>query len=602
VKQAVRRFIKERVTEQDVVALATSGQTLGLAQQFTRDRQLLGYAAEQIRFGPKHDDLFTPTLAAAVVAERVDAFTLAVDMMRREYNINCPCARLLGYARDRAVNILSETSYSRKATLSILKDFAEQMIRLPGKRMIVVFSDGFSLYDSDTGIHTEEVQAAIDRAVRSGVVIYSIDAKGLQIPPTFDAGRGLVTPNPSKDTEADPNCRNEDPTEVRCLPPDPGIWETFMNTSEREEQNGLYAIANQTGGEMFPNSNDLGVALGRAFDANQFYYVLSYYLSAGRDGQRFRNIKVRVPKHPEYKVRTARGYSVSDATARLDADATKTPQQRLIKAMKAPLPLSDLGISAQADFVETEADDRQVSLNVYFQGDRFQYRQKDQRNFIELEILSAIFDTSGKQVEAVSAHVEGNLTAAGLKKAKTSGYRFSRRLTLGPGVYQLRIGVREVGTDRMGTAAAWVDVPEIRSGKLAMSSLILRSPLDIEIDSARTADIKVGDLEQIQMIQGIPLYAQGDFCDYSFRVHSGALISPDLAVMMELLRDGKPIRQEPWRQLTDEEKIADKKGWVDLDGEVNLGGLDSGIYELRVSVKEAPSNKTVQRTIVFGLE
>ena len=66
VKEAIRRFIKERLTEQDMVALATSGQTLGVAQQFSRDRQLLNYAIEQIRLGPlRQENLFTPDLAVA---------------------------------------------------------------------------------------------------------------------------------------------------------------------------------------------------------------------------------------------------------------------------------------------------------------------------------------------------------------------------------------------------------------------------------------------------------------------------------------------------------------------------------------------------------
>jgi VWFA-related protein len=628
VKESVRRFIKEHLTEQDAVALATSGQTLGLAQQFTRDRQLLSYAVEQIRSGPRTDDVFTPGLAADVIGERTDSLRLAVDMMRKEYNMECPCARLLGFAHNRAVNVLSQASSSRKTTLSILKDFAEQMIRLPGKRMIVVFSDGFTLYDSDSSIHNEDVRAAVDRAVRSGVVIYTIDAKGLQIPPTFDAGRRLGTTDPnnhpwiepagepptsSGDSSAsegnsvlatNPDCEQEarNPPDARCFAPDAGMWESFVNTSEREEQNGLYAIADQTGGKFFSNTNNLGDALVRAFDSNRFYYVLSYYLPTGSDAQKFRNIKVRVRNHPDYVVRTARGYSLSDTTAGLEAQAAKTPQQRLIQAMRAPLPLSDLGVSAQADYVEDEADDEQVSLIVYFEGDRFNYTVKDQRNCVDLEILSAFFDTSGKQVDAVSAHVEGRLTDSSLKKAKTSGFRFSRRLALKAGVYQARIGVREEGTDRMGTAAAWVEIPEITRGKLSMSSLILHSPLEIDSEPASREGVGVSELEQIRMVQGIPLYERDEFCDYSFRIHQGTEISTPIAVMAELLQEGKAVRQESWRQVKEEEKTIDKKGWFDLDGEVDLKGLSAGIYELRVTVKEIRSNRSVQRATFFGLE
>jgi hypothetical protein len=174
-----------------MVALATSGQTLGVAQQFSRDRQLLNYAIEQIRLSPLgQESLFTPELAVSVLADREDAQRVATSIEARERSTNC-CDMLLNLARSHALQILAEASNSRTAMLMTLKGFAEQMMDLPGKRMIVVFSNGFTLHSNDGGIDNNEVPRVIDRAVRSGVVIYSIDAKGLQAPPTIDASLNI---------------------------------------------------------------------------------------------------------------------------------------------------------------------------------------------------------------------------------------------------------------------------------------------------------------------------------------------------------------------------------------------------------------------------
>jgi VWFA-related protein len=620
VKEAIRRFIKERLTEQDMVALATSGQTLGVAQQFSRDRQLLNYAIEQIRLGPlRQESLFTPDLAVAVLADREDALRVATSIEAREAGTDC-CDILLSLAHSHAQRILTEGSYSRTATLMTLKGFAEQMIGLPGKRMIVVFSDGFTLHSNNGGIDNNEVQMVIDRAVRSGVVIYSINAKGLQSPQMIDASLRMPSyPSsslPSFETAMElcakaaqagltpPECRpcggNLD---RRChFAPDPGQWSSFLNSSEREVMNGLHSLAEETGGKLYNDTNDLGAALGRAFDANRFYYVLSYYLPTRSDNLAFRKIKVRVRNHPEYSVRTARGFAMSDLTAETETESLKTPQQRLLQAMKAPLPVTDLGVSARADFLETETDAKKVSLTVYFDGDRFQYREQDQRNVFELEILYVIYDSSGKQVEGISAHVQGNLSRDRLTQAKTRGYRFYRRLTLKPGVYQVRIGVREEGTNRMGTATAWVDIPELAQNKLEMSSLILSNPLDI--DTAGAEGIDVSELEQIKMVQGIPLFERGDSFDYSFRVYQGtpALAKPDLEWMPELFQGGRLIKQGQWLPISMEKEDIDSKGWMDVYGEVDIGKFGSGVYELRVSVKGSRSNKTVQRTTVFSVE
>jgi hypothetical protein len=389
----------------------------------------------------------------------------------------------------------------------------------------------------------------------------------------------------------------------RChFAPDPGLWSSFLNSSEREVMNGLHSLAEGTGGKLYDGTNDLGAALSRSFDANRFYYVLSYYLPARSDNREYRKITVRVRNHPEYTVRTARGFGLTDPGADAEAELIKTPQQRLLQAMKAPLPVTDLGVSVRADFLETETDDKTVSLTVYFDGDRFQYREQDHRNAIELEILYAIYDSSGKQVEGISAHVQGSLTQDRLTQAKTRGYRFSRRLTLKPGVYQVRMGVREEGTNRMGTATAWVDVPELAQDKLEMSSLIFSNPLDI--DSSDAEGIDVSKLEQIRMVRSIPLFARGDFFDYSFRVYQGALAvaEPKLEWMPELYQGGRLIKEGQWLPIAVERENIDSKGWMDVYGEVDIGKFDSGVYELRVSVKDSRSNKTVQRTAVFSVE
>jgi hypothetical protein len=312
---------------------------------------------------------------------------------------------------------------------------------------------------------------------------------------------------------------------------------------------------------------------------------------------------VHVRNHPEYTVRTVRGFLPADFILKKEEDAGKTPQQRLLQAMKSPLAVTDLGVSAQADYMETETDDKQVSLTVNFPGDRFQYREQNQRHVVGLEILYAVYDSSGKQVDAISTRVEGSLTAERMEQARTAGYRFSRRLTLKPGVYQARIGVREEGTDRMGTASAWVEVPDLIHEKVEISSLMFRNPL--EIDRATKEGINVSELEQVRMVQGIPLYGRGDVCDYFFRVNGGTKTSAesDLVWMKELFQDGKPVKQEPWQPITVEEKNStDKKGWFDVEGEMDFSGFDPGIYELRVSVKDTRSSKTLQRTAVFGVE
>ena len=628
IKQALLRFINEQMTEQDVVALATS-HTLGVAQQFTRDRQLLKYAVEQLQYGSLLDrSRLTPLLAARAREYDLHATRLAIEIIRQEENIPCPCSLLLSVLHAKVNQILTQAYYSRRSTLQIIENYAELMADLPGKRMIVLFSDGIPMRERDGGIDTTDFRSVVNRAAHSGVVIYSIDAGGLRIHPTIDATRrwsDMEDPQklafidcidfcrryfpPGEERDAcTVACMNAYPQEClevpipECYPPLPGFLDSYASEYEQEGLNSMHYLAEETGGKLYWGNNNLNESLGEAFDANRFYYVLSYYVPDRENKNGYRKLDVRVRDHPEYTVRAPKGYSLSDLKNDMENTKEQTPQQRLLAAMKAPLPVTDLGVSARANYMETASDNKQVSLTVYFEGDNFRYRKEDQRSAVELEILSVIYDSSGEQVDGISARVEGKLTPAGMERARSSGYRFSRRLPLKPGIYQASVGVREEGSDRIGTASTWVEVPAITDNKLEMSSLILANPLD-EGFLDNEESVQVSSLEQTKIIQGVPMYEQDDFFYYVFRIHRPRSASggSGLELIREVLQGGKPIVQGTWTAIPEEKMNVDLEGWLDLDGEVDISGFDPGVYELRVGAKTAGSDKTVQRTVSFGI-
>ena len=69
-----------------------------------------------------------------------------------------------------------------------------------------------------------------------------------------------------------------------------------------------------------------------------------------------------------------------------------------------------------------------------------------------------------------------------------------------------------------------------------------------------------------------------------------------------MFREGEQIRQGQWQPISVDKDDIDSKGWLDVYGEVDVGEIGSGVYELRVSVKDARSNKSIQRNTVFSVE
>lgn len=577
-KQALRRFIDDKLGEQDLTALITSFGTLGLGEQFTRDRRLLRYAAERLSVGPgERVSLFTPYLASLVNRDDREGLSEAIRLLREEDGISDMNPRLLiQMAKARANEVLSVAAYRSRTTLLTLRSVIDRLAQMPGQRLLVLFSDGFTLLDSTGRFDSNELQNVTSRAARSGVVIYSIDSRGLAGPPGM-----------SVEYRTQPNF-------------------SIASAGERDLQDGLNALAADTGGKFFRNTNDLSSAARQALDDNEVYYTLAYYPAEEGNANKFRKLTIRVKGHPEYRIRTQKGYLPS-AFARNKTEAAKTPEQRLAQRMLEPLPVAELGVVATADDVEIQADQAQVTLKVTVDGASITAQPAaNGLQKMELKIATLVFDKTGKQVFNLLQTIDGNLRPDSYERLRTGGFHYYRRLALKPGFYQIRIGVFEPKTERTGTATALAQVPDLKSKKLALSSLQL-SVIAPEQQTAITATSKDnGNLNAVndKVVQGIRFFQRKQPFIYALRLYQTANPnSPleELEMQTEIWQNDKAVNQSAWVPVTSRIIERDAKG-VTLAGQLQLLNFRDGIYELRVNVRAKGKKAGAQRITVFGVE
>src|SRR5256886_12897270 len=177
VQRALKKFVDEQMQPGDLVAIIRTSGGMGALQQFTADKRQLYAAVERIKWnangrsGISAFDAIQPPTAGAHGAE--------VDKANEDLN---------DFRRDMfAVGTLGAISYVVKG----LKD-------LPGRKSILLVSDGFKIYDLDDPTHNylarEKLQSLIDEAGRASVVIYTMNATGLQTL-GFSAADNLSNPN-----------------------------------------------------------------------------------------------------------------------------------------------------------------------------------------------------------------------------------------------------------------------------------------------------------------------------------------------------------------------------------------------------------------------
>lgn len=570
-KKQLKQFVDEQITDQDLVAIVTTGSSLGVLQQFMRDRKTLKYAVDKVALFANSESLYTPYLAARVLSEDAGAFSAASQIMQAEEGPLPPGAE--GIVKGRAAMILGEEANKRKATLLTLRAVCDRLAEMPGQRMIAFVSDGFTMLDQGGGLDNHDLIAATGRASRSGVVVYSFDARGLDVGPEYQASTAIFGSSLESVSR-------------------------FALQSRNDSQDTLRTLAYDTGGEAYLNRNMLNKWLQTMLDNNTIYYAIAYYPSSNKDKKKFRNVTIRVKGHPEYSVRAQKGYFAAEEKKTEVAD---TPRQKLFQAMLSPLPVTAIAVTSSADFLERAGDDTQATLQVHLDGDALQYKPQDRSLVVEAEIVTTVFDQTGKLANTLAQAVKAVLSPEQAERARREGFRYNKRLTLKPGFYQLRVGVRDTGNNLMGTSMCWVEVPDLKKGKLALSSLFLGKESKKELKSDTAAAAKQAATPEF--VVGRATFKIGETGFYRIVVYNAQTSNEaesKITIKVEILNSERVAYQGGWQPLASRTIRRDAKG-IEAGGQLELG-LAPGIYSLKVTVKDPKSKKPIERTADFEIE
>jgi VWFA-related protein len=573
-KQQLKQFVDEQITDQDLVAVVTTSSSLGVLQQFMQNRKMLKYAIDKITLFATSDSLFTPYIAAKVSSNDSGALSAATQILMAEEGGPPPPPE--GYVRARASDIVAQESNTRRATLLTLRAVCDRMAEMPGQRMIAFVSDGFTMLDDGGGSDNQDLISVTGRASRSGVVIYSFDAKGLEVPAEYQASVAITG------------------AALRA-----GGVSRYVSDSKLDQQSNLRTLAYDTGGEAYVNRNFLNKWLQAMLDSNRVYYAISYYPAENKDKKKFRNVTIRVKDHPDYVVRAQKGYFAAEEKK---TDVADTPRQKLFQAMLSPLPVTSIPIIASAEFLRREGDDTQVSLQVHVDGDALQYQKQGESFLVDGEVVTTIFDRTGKLTDTIAQSLKVTLSGEQARRARREGFRYNKRLALKPDFYQLRVGVRDVASNLMGTSMCWVEVPDLEKSKVALSSLFLGR----EGKSQERTETPAGQDKQIAgpaFIIGRASFKSGDTAYYRFvayTAHASGETDTPATIKVEIIDGEKVVYQGGWQPLTERTIRKDAEG-IEAGGRLQLG-LAPGFYSLRVTLKDPKSKKTVHQTADFEVE
>jgi VWFA-related protein len=464
VKNAATKFVDEYLQPGDRAAVVYTSGRADAGQEFTDSpRRLLASV-----------DKFVGNKLRSATLERLDANSGQRASGQNDGSLGNTPSGDYDPRLERVRDPLDfERGYQAEAALKTLKSVADGLANVAGRRKAIVFiSEGIDYDITDVFRNAfatqvfDATRALIATAARSNVNVYSLDPRGLSM-----LGDGIM--------------------ELGAPPANSNVklGTTSLATELQLSQDSLRKLAEQTGGAASVSSNDFAGWYERIVRENSSYYMLGYIPADDRRNSGFRRIDVKV-KRPGLTVRARQGY------VRGPAAPSSSPAAALDAVLETPLPLPGVPMAVSATPFKSSAPGRaSVAVTVQVIGAPLKFEEKNGLYEDTVEIATVAIDQNGKTQIGDKQLVELQLKPETYRVVASTGFRIVSRIELGAGRYQLRVGARETGTNRMGSVHYDLDVPDYR--QTTLSGVTISSKRATLLPTAR-AD------EKLQSVLGGP--------------------------------------------------------------------------------------------------
>jgi VWFA-related protein len=581
-RKVINHFLDKEMGQNDQAAITSATGQIGFLQQLTADRMILRKALERLsskNYSVRDGDRPPMTDYEAYLIERLDreVFEFFVtETIRLNPGMNRDIAA--GVVRGRASASQAQAARFNQNTLAGLESLIKSARNLPGRKVLFFLSGGFLVENrhSDSFSRLREITNA---AAKSGVVIYSMDT------------RGLVA-------------SLEDPANERPFDPT-GRLSGAKHQELSATQDALHALAVDTGGKSIFNTNDLRRGLAPAIKETSTYYLLAWKPDAESEKKtRFRNLEVKLVGRPDLTVRVRKGYFDLDPTpppavAKEKPTPTKTAPAKLREAIASPYPERGLPILLSADYYDVPNKGPALSTAIHIPGEFLVFgEQPDGKIQAVIDVSAVYFDEKGVVQNSVMERIV--TTAPTIEKAQTykNDLMFTYPAKLPPGIYQVRVAARDDKSGKVGSAHAWIEIPDLANKKLAMSSLLLgeRTP------AMMTNVSNSGGVDPVALSASHRFQRQS-MLRFLLFAYNGALSpadqKPDVAVQVQVIRDDQPVLTTALRKIN-----AD--GITDLTrlpyaAEIPLNELLPGRYLLNVTLIDRVSKQSTSRQTHFDV-
>jgi VWFA-related protein len=550
-KDTLTKFVNEQMQPNDRVAIYQTKGGSSLIRQYTSNKETLLRIIGKIKLlfqGPSCGDGFF---------DSVDTKSIDFDSDGQK--------RLNDTSRD------SQTVGS----IGVLNYAVERLKSIAGRKIVFFLSEG--LVSFNNGNSKDALNSLSDKALRSSVVFYTIDVRGLTNPAFIDAGsniEGLAEENNENLTEKVFQAKSLELSESRA---------------------GLADLAYTTGGEFFKELNFPDKALKNYIDRESGYYLVAYDPEDEVfKGKEFHKIEIKL-KRPELKLFSRSGFfGIENSKPKTKTKSVDSP---LYQAVASPFAENGIEMRLTTIFENDSAKGNAVRTLLQINGKDLTFvDQPNGMKKISLDVVAVTLDEKGKVIDEFNRTHTLKVSNDAIPYILENGLIFTTDVPIKKnGSYNFRIVVRDNASNRLASVGEVLEIPNLDKNSFFMSGLITA---EVSPDGSFKFPIAVTAEQAISIPlnstnSAIRKFRAGNSIHYTYNIFNAK--NNNLTAQLRLFNQGTLITEskESPIQVTDLKRIKNS-GSFGITRQVQAGE-----YVLQIVVRDKTSNKTTSQWIDF---
>ena len=601
-RKALLNYVDHQMGQNDQVAIVSTSGQIGFLQQLTDNRTVLHTAINRLNYKMNPEAYTGKTRISEYAASQVldngnrELYAYLLESVKIEQQMG-PGSRhgdhrlASSYSaapvlKNRLRQINAQGRMTTADTLESLESLILSSSALPGRKIVFFLSDGFIINERKSGA-MESLRRVTKAAMRSGAVVYTMDLRGT----FFNLGSGV---DASTNDYIDLSARRA------------GVAMGEITATQEP----LRIIADETGGRAILNSNSIDNGITQAIAETSDYYLLAWRPDGENQRSGSSRLKATIKNRPELRVRlrnnfyeapaqasenaTSKVSGKEDAAKTVSAPSPRSAEVELLTALGSLYPQKQLPLSVSTGYVNASASSMTLKVSMQIERDAFNFDPDDAAQKAQVDVIGTAIDDRGiiktfKQLVTVTPDL--------LAQKQNTPVIWNQQLPLPPGLYQVRVAVRERETGRTGSALQWIAIPDLSRGRFDLSRLFLA-----ERKREDFVAVKGTNAPQAIIVDVDHRFTRTSVLRFQTYVYNAArgTSAPDVWIQAQVLRDGRQIVALSASKVPTE--AAPDAARLPYWSEIGLEQLPTGRYVLQVTATDRVAGTSVSQRSSFVVE